>query len=175
MLTEVQRDYIAQAVRTMQIIVSALAAGVLMFLVMTLIIPAKDAPAEPFLAYMAVGFAVMAFAGWLIVPGIIANQARRSLAEGRVPQPTAQSEIPPEVGVVGHLVSVFQTRLIVGSALLEGAAFFGLIAFMIERQFLALSIAASLLLIIVSQIPTRNRVENWVTREIENIEQMRPQ
>jgi len=175
MLTDVQRDYLAQSVRPMQIIVGALAAGVATFLVIVLVIVNNDAPSDLLLTYTAVGCAVVAFAGWLIVPSIVANQARQSISEGRAPQSAAQASIPAEVGAVGQLASVFQTRLIIANALLEGAAFFTLAVYTIERHYLALVIAAALLLVIVSQIPTRNRLESWVSDELENIEQMRTQ
>lgn len=173
MITEVQRNHLAKAVRPMQIIVGALAASVAMFLVIVLVIADKKALPQPFLTYVALGFAVVAFAGWLIVPGRVVDQARKAIAEGRAPSSSAQTAVALEVGVVGQLASVFQTRLIIACALLEGAAFFNLVVYMIEAQYLSLVIAIVLLLIIVSQIPTRNRLEDWITHELETIEQMR--
>jgi hypothetical protein len=56
---------------------------------------------------------------------------------------------------------------------LEGAAFFNLIVYMSEGQYLCLGLAAVLLLVILSKIPTRSRLEDWVSHELETIEQTR--
>ena len=74
----------------MQIIVGALAAGAATFLVIVVVIADNDAPSEPFLTYLALGFAAVAFAGWLIVPSLVASQARQSIAEGRTPKSRAR-------------------------------------------------------------------------------------
>ncbi len=162
MLTDIQRDYLAKAVRTMQIIVAALAMGVIMFMAVVLTMLDKIAARDPFITYIALGFAVLMFAGWIIVPGIVATQARRAMAG-----------LPRDADIVGQLAGVFQTRLIIASAMLEGAAFFNLIASMLEGQYVGLVTAVVLLLIIISQFPTRHRLEVWITHELENIDHMR--
>ncbi len=173
MLSKAQQDYLAKSVMPMQIIVGALAAGVLTFFVIVLIVSREGVPSEPFLTYIALVFTALAFAGWILVPHLVASQARQSIATGRTPYSAAQTVVPSEVGAVGQLAAVFQTRLIIANALLEGAALFSLIAYMLEGQYLCLGIAAVLVLVILSQIPTRNRLEDWVSHELETIEQMR--
>ena len=169
MLTDAQQEHLAQAVRPMQIIVGALAAGVLSFLVIVLII-SRGAQADPFLTYIALGFAVLAFAGWVVVPQLVTSQARRSLAKGDTASFAAHAALPAELREVGQLAAAFQTRLIVANALVEGAAFFSLVAYMLEGQRLCLGVAIVFVLLIISQIPTRNRLQEWVSRELETIE-----
>ncbi len=74
MLSKAQQDYLAKSVMPMQIIVGALAAGVLTFFVIVLIVSREGVPSEPFLTYIALGFAVLAFVGWVVVPHLVASQ-----------------------------------------------------------------------------------------------------
>lgn len=173
MLTESQRSYLARAVRPMQVIVGALATGVTAFLAVVLVVANNGPPGEPFVTYVALAFAVVAFVGWLVVPNVVTSQARRAIAEGRMPWFAVRTAVPPNVGVVGQLAALFQTRLIIGSAILEGAAFLNLVAAMIEGHTLGLVVAVGLVLLLVSQFPTRERLEVWVSHELESIEQMR--
>jgi hypothetical protein len=118
-------------------------------------------------------FSAMALGGWIVMPHLLANQARRFIAAGRVPDGAGPAAGPSAVNDVGQLAAAFQTRLIVANALLEGAAFFCLIAYMVEVQPLCLGTPIVLVLVMVSQIPTQNRLETWVSQELETIEQLR--
>jgi hypothetical protein len=171
MLTDTQREYLANAIRPMQIIVTAMGSGAIMFLVVAIVV-AKPAAAQPLIAYMAVAFAVAAFAAWLVVPGVIANKACQAIAAGHTPSAAVQANVSHDADVVTQLAGVFQTRLIIASALLEGAAFFNLVAYLLEGQYLSLGIASVLILLILSQFPTRGRLSVWVSHQMENIEQL---
>ena len=52
------------------------------------------------------------------------------------------------------LIGLLQTKIIVASAILEGAVFFLLIAYMAEHSMLSVSAAVVLLLLLVAQMPT---------------------
>jgi hypothetical protein len=78
-----------------------------------------------------------------------------------------------ELGDVLPLSGVYQTRLIIGCAMIEGAAFFCLIAYLLERRPLSLIVAGVLLLLLISQIPTVSKVESWVESELSTINQLR--
>lgn len=173
MLTDQQRTALAKPALQMQIIVAAMAAGVAIFLTVALTIVQNQPAANPLIAYIAVGFAVLAFALWLVVPNILVIQARKAIADDRVPIAAVSSLAAGDADVVDQLVAVFQTRLIIGCALLEGAAFFNLVAYMLEAHQLSLCVAVALLLGILIQIPTRNRLEVWITHQLEIIEQLR--
>jgi hypothetical protein len=60
------------------------------------------------------------------------------------------------------LVQAYQTGLIVGLALLEGAAFFNLVAYMVEKQWWTITIVAALLFWMLLAFPTRTRVTQWL-------------
>src|SRR5581483_670179 len=61
-------------------------------------------------------------------------------------------------------LAVYQTRTIVGAALLEGGAFFLLVAYMAEGAPWVLVVAAVLWIAMAwLHFPTRDKVEAWVT------------
>jgi hypothetical protein len=55
--------------------------------------------------------------------------------------------------------------MIIGMALLEGAAFYQAIAYYVEGQPLALGLGCLLLLGLIVQFPTRSRVERWLENQ----------
>ncbi|MCI0491954.1 MAG: hypothetical protein L0Z07_03340 [Planctomycetes bacterium] len=180
MLTDSQRDFVSHATRTMQIIVASLAGGVAVFFALVLIITVRgaiNAPANhPLVTYVAAGFAVTIFAIWAIVPGLVTSQNRKSIVEGRtlwLAWPARQSPGAEDLADIGPMAVAYQTRLIIAAALLEGAAFLNLIAYMLERQSLSLVIAGVLWLMLLSHVPTVSRVENWLERELTTVEQLR--
>ena len=63
------------------------------------------------------------------------------------------------------LVTIYQTSLIMGLAMLEGAAFFNLIIFLLEGKAVTLISALALLLVEVVRFPTRSGVESWVENQ----------
>lgn len=82
-LTDVQKEFLAKAVPTMQIILVALASGVTMFMGIVLFmrnanpapVPAPGPVPDPVLSYLALGLAAVAFLGWMIVPRVVASLA----------------------------------------------------------------------------------------------------
>ena len=135
-------------VRTMQIIAAALMMGVVIF---ALIVVAQGSLNQPAggntVALMGAGFALLMFVMHLTVPGMMAKSAA-----GRV-----QGE-----NDAGRWIGIYQTKLIIGMAMLEGAAFFNLIACMSEHNWWSLAVAGGLVLTMLIQFPTRSRVEQWI-------------
>ena len=82
----------------------------------------------------------------------------------REESPTQPAQIFP-AGDTGKLAFVYQTQLIIGSALCEGMAFFAAIAYMLERNPLALGMALILLACLAVRIPTRDRVNAWIDQQ----------
>ncbi len=70
-------------------------------------------------------------------------------------------------------MSVFVTRTIVGSALLEGGALANLIAYMLEGQWFSLVLGIVLALGIAAGVPTRDGVESWVERQLRRLDEIR--
>jgi len=178
MLTDEERADLARAVQTMQIIVGALAAGVVSFLVVVLVLAQQQPgppPNEPRITYIAVVVAFVAFIVALIFPGIILRSQRQAILAGN-PAPQAGSPGAPPLGTardLGPLVAGYQTSLIIRSALLEGAAFFCLVAYMLERQTLSLVVAGVMLLFLLSKFPSRSKLEGAIENEWTTIEQFR--
>jgi hypothetical protein len=178
MLSGDQREYIQSLVRPMQIIVFALFAGLMSFLVVTVTMRLEQLPAgqparEPFIAYLAIVAALIApIAAWL-VSRIVGASLRQAIVEGRSTANLGQPHVAEEMKPLHALASIYQTRLIIGCAILEGAGFFNGIAFMLERQQMNLIAAAVLAVLILIQFPTSGRLVSWVEDELNAIDRLR--
>jgi hypothetical protein len=158
----------------MQIIIAMLAFGVVALLVVALVVRAGRAGALGPISYVALGAAALDLIAWVVVPTIVVRQGLKSIAAGRPPVAAMDAmPIPPEVGEVAYLTQLFLIRLIVAAALLEGVAFLNVVAHLVEGAVWTLLAAGVLFLLIAGQVPTRSRVEDWVTRQTEALEQMR--
>jgi hypothetical protein len=169
MLTDDERAYLARAALTMQIIVGALAGGVLSFFCVVLVLGQQQPgppPDEPMLTYMSIVTAFVAIAVAMIFPGVVIRNQRQSIQAGKSKPPEAARELGP-------LVAGYQTALIIRSAILEGAAFFCLVAYMLERQTLSLFGAGMLLVFLLGGFPTRSKLEDVIENERTTIEQLR--
>jgi len=160
-------------VRTVQIIVAALAMGVLIFASVTVFQRMNQAPQQDaLLAYLAVGFAVTALGMRSVIGGLTVANQRKRIAGGTwsIDSRGAGSGLPTNVTDGDRLLFVFQQKTIIESALLEGAAFFVLISFLIVGQWWSLAVAGMLLMMLVVPFPTYDRVENWVRYQLELME-----
>jgi hypothetical protein len=111
---------------------------------------AKGEPAKsPMLALVGAGMAVMAVVVRFIVPTIIVNGAKARLKEASA------------TDVMAQLAGLYQTKMIVGMAILEGAAFVNLIAYMTEKQFWSYGIVAFLVGVMAISFPSQGQFEGW--------------
>ena len=174
MFSEVQQKFLTQAARTMQIIVCALIIGVICFALVVLVggLAPEKPPEAPIVSIIAAVFAVGSLVAAPLLPKLVTSGSQQSLVQG---QPIHQHSMFAQeaLGDVGPLVGVFQTRLIIGRAILEGAAFFNLAAYMIEAQPISLGFTVVLLIAMVFNFPTREKLESWVRAELATIEQLR--
>ncbi len=170
---------LAGPIRVMQIIVGALVAGPLAFLVFALATRGENAKPREGVAiatYGAMSLAVCAISARMIVPNLIAASARKKIAGGKWQLvnedgvPDRPNDFIQKTGDAGKLCMVFQIRLIVASALLEGAAFLSIMAFMIEGQLFALVLACLLLMGILLGFPTASSVEHWIDDQLHLLE-----
>jgi hypothetical protein len=192
-------DVLEPIVRTCQIIVSALIMGVTTFLLISLFLvptainpgpalvaggpgvpplPQLAGPGVPLITYIAVGMGIAGLVLSFVIPSMIVASARRKIAKGMWTPPVKQdptklAQILP-AGDTGKLAFVYQTQLIIGSAICEGMAFFAAIAYMLERNTLALGMALILLACLAIRFPTRNRVNAWIDHQQSKL-QMEPQ
>jgi uncharacterized membrane protein YqjE len=172
MLTNEEREHIGRMTQVMQIIVGALAFGVMSFLCVVLFAIPAAAPGERLLTYLSALFGFLAPAAAMFIPRLIESKQSEAIAAQRSGAANAPN-IPESLREVATLVGGYQTRLIIRCALIEGAAFFAIVAFMIERQLLSLVVAGALLLALLSCFPTRSKVEDAVENERREIEQLR--
>jgi choline-glycine betaine transporter len=164
-------------VRTMQIIIFVLTLGLVVFLGIVLFLreqpkpappqpAAKPAQALPVLSYAAIAFAVMAIPMSLLIPAVVVKNGRKQIAQGTWTPPVRTFPQGP-FGNTVKLAAVYQTSLIIGAALNEGAAFFALITYMIEGLPAILGVAALLILGVAARFPTRARLERWIDAQKE--------
>jgi len=184
-------DTLRPTIRTCQIIVGAMIMGVVTLLVMVLVVipplmnPAPGLAGEgaggaaiaargnsslPVITYLAVAVGLMNLVLAFVVPKMNADRARRQLArEGSTAiakgDPSEPKQLYP-AGYTGKLVPLYQTQLIIGAAILEGGAFFTAIAYMLERNPLALVAAVVLLGTLAALFPTSDRVNAWLDRQL---------
>jgi hypothetical protein len=137
-----------QAVRTSQIICGAMMMGIITFAGIVVTRPAPPNPALP-MAYIAIGFAAIAIIVRFIVPAFVAKNESSKL-KGASPESL-------DAGLYG----VFQTKMIIGLALLEGAGFMNLIAYMTGGQWWSLATVGLLLLLMAMMFPTLTKFESW--------------
>jgi hypothetical protein len=177
MLDEPQRECLKKNLRPMQIIVAAFAAGVLAFMGVMPFFPAgggEDGPANSaVMQYIGLGLTIAAVLAWVIVPSFVAARLRQAIADGKpfTNRPTVPA--PPEIGDVRPVVEMYQTRLLLSAAILEGAAFFNLVIYMCERQPLNLALAGALVFILLTQMPTLGRWQSWTESELATLKQLR--
>jgi hypothetical protein len=139
-------------VRTMQIIWFAMLAGVSTFAVVAVFLH-REAPANLVLSRFLLFFAPASILMSFLVPAMIGRTAiRRVLPELR--SEDAEVAYP-------RLVAFYQTTLIVALALLQGSAFFALVAYQLEGVWWALAIAGIVVFLMLLHFPTLGRVEAW--------------
>jgi hypothetical protein len=174
MLSDVQRDQLKGVVLTMQIIVGALALGIVNFLLVIVFAIKPQAQQNPIgqslMTYLAVAGAVLAVLASIFIPFLLAAPMRKSALDASAGSKATGSKDETNIG---PLAQMYQTQLIVRCALIEGAAFFSLVAYMLEGQTTALATAGVLLLILLAHFPTRSRLEAWIESELVVSEQMR--
>jgi hypothetical protein len=110
------------------------------------------APGEPMLTWVGVGFAALVIVPAIVVPRVMTNAglARLESYEGDDAERA--------------LAGLYQSRVIVAQAMPEGAAFFNLVAYLLEGNWVSLGVVGGLLLMMLAQFPTQGRFENWVKR-----------
>jgi hypothetical protein len=163
---------VAAITRTSQIIASSLVIGVLMFAGYVLLVARPIAQAEAgTLTTIALLLGATAVVLSWVVPRILGSAQRRQIADGTWQPPRGQdAEYPTDAA---RLAAVYQTKLVVGAAILEGACFFALYAYWCEQQTASLAVAGILLLGLLAHVPSAGRVRNWVQDQLRQIEEGR--
>lgn len=166
------------AIMTLRIIVLALATGVVAFAIAAIVIrmqqaaaPANDA--DGLLTILGIAAAPVAFLLSRFLPILIVAKARGQIASGQygVPaEPSSRETTGPQSSLVqlgddGKLFTVYQTKTIIAAALLDGAAFLNIVAFLLGGSPIALGLGLLLALAIASLFPRVSRVVEWIEGE----------
>jgi hypothetical protein len=156
----------------LRVIVVTLTAGVSMFLLIAVFVlrsgkPFSEVPwsIDSPLTLVALVLAAAALTGSFLLPSLIASTRIRQLT----PNPNSGGEGGWQSwsvkGRAPELFAIYHTGVVIGAAMLEGAAFFALIVYFLEGVAPPLLVAAVLLVALASRFPTRSRVEEWITRQ----------
>jgi hypothetical protein len=172
-LNEDQERFLKKSLVTMQIIAGALIQGVVIFLVVVVFfLPVPPNQLAVLNSYFGLGFALVAMAMSLVVPNVIVASTKKSLVKGRPIDLPKQFGEMSNLGFLAPLAGLYQTKMIIAMALLEGAAFFNLISYMMERQPFTLAVVGMLLLALAMNFPTRRGLEKWLAEETKSIAEM---
>lgn len=172
MLDEKSQAEVSRFTRVSQIIVVALGMGVVTFAVVAVLMAKERAGAKAgMLTFFAIGMAVVCGGMSLLVPVGIVIAQRRRIANSTWQMQGRLEDAP--VTDAGRLAALHGTKTIVGCALLEGACFMALVAFMIEGHLIGPIVAALLLLGVLAHFPTPGRVTDWVTDQLRLLEEER--
>ena len=152
---------------TMRIIAGALIAGVLTFagiasFVVFSQLPAAQPGGQPqngseIIMYLGLAGAVGAVVMSFFVPNLIATAGVKGVAK-MAQDGTATG--PKEL--FGRLLSVAQVKMIIALALIEGAAFFNLIAFIITKSLIPPVVVGALLFVMAIHFPTKFKLARWL-------------
>ncbi|MCA9068092.1 MAG: hypothetical protein KDA84_04180 [Planctomycetaceae bacterium] len=147
-----------QLVMLMRIITVAILMGPLLFLFVVLNNSENQQPQDPSQAYIAAGFAgLMIFVHFLI---------RFRPKPSSLPEEFRNENFDPLADeVFMALAPNYQVELIIKLALLEGATFFNIIAYQMERQWWTLAIVVLLLVLIAAKFPTISVIQQWIERQ----------
>lgn len=155
--------------RTTQIISAALPMGVAALLAIAFFKrPQPAVEGKELLSYGAVFFAVIMLVGAKLVPSIVARTGCRAIAKGKASSftgPNGHQATSP----LQQLGAVFQSATIVRAALVEGAALLNAIIFFLFGTTLNFVVAAILVVVLLYQIPTRQRLVDWVQAQQANL------
>lgn len=178
-------DAIARRVVTAQFVVGALVSGCVMFLGVVLVVDFAPRPAPAggngpdVLTYASVFFALGALFARGVVQTMIASRGRETIVDGSFDASKldrAQENLAPfleATGDAGRLWLVFLSRTIVTAAIPEGAAFFCLVAYLLEGSWLSLGLAVLLILSVAVMFPTRRSVIRWIEHQLELVDEQR--
>lgn len=135
--------------RTSQIICGVLIMGVVSFGVVAFLIGKAGQPKLPVISMGAAGFGLMAVVMRFVVPMVVVNGMKAGLKQ------TASEDL------LNQLAGVYQTKTIIAFALLEGAAFANLVAYLFEGQMWSYGVVAFLLGVMAISFPSQGQFESW--------------
>jgi hypothetical protein len=116
----------------------------------------------------------MAIVMSFILPPLVSANARKAAVKAGLTQNTAGGtgkggKLQTTDEVQASLLPQYSAQLIVGVAILEGAAFFAGVATLLVGGPIAPAIAIVLLIAIIARFPTESRAQLWLDRQREKL------
>jgi hypothetical protein len=186
------QDQLPRFVRTLQIIVAALAVGGLSFLAVARLVsqfspPGVGAGGQTMTLVIAPIFLLGCLVARVVAPTMIVRNGKRKILRGSFQMPRVEFPLPQgqivaadearesleSMGDAGALLVLFQAKTIISVAIIEGATFFLLVVYLKERQLVAMGVAVALILAIVAHFPTRSGTVHWIEDQLRFLEDER--
>lgn len=152
------------AVRIMQLVVLALMLGVMVFTGLVVFLnslplagPKRGIPVA--LPYFGIIGAIVNIVLRLVVPGFVTASIIKAAAQQNAERDITKLELYP----------AYFVGLIVGAALLEGAAFFNIVIALMTSQSWSFVVVGVLLVMMAATFPTMERVDNWAEEELRQL------
>lgn len=161
--------------RAMQMIVVAMALGIVIFLAVAEFSPIERSEEQDaddswaMLTIVAVVAGVMSLPMGLLLPTVIVKVGRDKIAHAS----THATGDSPGSDTSGQLQHLFQIRVFATVAVFEGAAFLAGVAYLLEHQVPALIVAGAMIVCILIQAPTHDRFRHWVENQSRRIDEAR--
>jgi hypothetical protein len=149
-------------VLTLRIIVAALATGVLVFAAVAMVIRAGGnmqprAANLELITIMAIAWTPVGLILSRLVPALMSKTARANIVSGAgLAASNSQFDL---------LTNQYLTNSIIAAALLEGAAFFNLVGYLLEGHPATLGLGIGLALVILSLFPSAPRMTHWIEQQ----------
>jgi len=153
-----------QHVRGLQIITGGLTVGASTVLATMLFLSRGEMDGDPdILAWVGIGMAVMTFTAHIVIPPIIVGSQLKAIGSETLKDSSTEQKYLA-------VFSPIRSGHIVACAMLEGAAMFNAIAYMIEHWIGNVAAAATLIVLIALKMPTVFGMQNKVTDRLREIE-----
>lgn len=165
-----------ERLRVVQIVAAALPMGAFLFLAIVAgVIHPPQAPYNFQIDLMEMIFLgqvlILVPASFLIPQTVLRSNATRVFKDvdlqAEIELESTKDEPPKRIG---QFMDLYTTQMIIGSALLEGAALFGIVTYFIDQSIIALIVAGILVLFLFARIPTRTKVQNSLAKLANELE-----
>jgi hypothetical protein len=124
------------------------------------------APSQSLITMVACAMTAVLLPLSVVIPNLVVDSLRKKLAVGKYAP--AKGSLP--TGDDEALALIYQTRVTIAAAMTEGPAFLAVIAYMLERNPLALGLAIALLGCLVMRTPTLPKVVAWIDEQSQKLQ-----
>jgi len=161
---EMSMEQKSQVATSAIIINTALIGGLATFALVAIFLfqPDVDPSAEepPLMTLMAAGFVASAVLGSFVVSRRSQRRTIQGLVTGEL-IPDENSKVTTLENVLGGR---YMLEMVMGTALLQGAGLFAIVAMMIEGHWLALVLIAIVLTVMAAKFSTPSRISGWIAK-----------